>query len=83
MLSDSQMAHLIDMVLVQQQEIVGLKASVLALLQIAQEEGLKDVQTRFQEYGARHIKEANIPGTLELIRALETLSRQLHGKTVN
>ncbi|MBZ5489661.1 MAG: hypothetical protein LAO76_01860 [Acidobacteriia bacterium] len=77
------MADLIDMLVIQQQEIVGLKASVLALLKIAQEAGLEDVHTRFQGYAADQVTQANIPEIVELNKALQTLSRQLRAKSVN
>lgn len=81
MLTDSQMAHLIDMVLLQEQEIVILKASVLALLKIAEEAGLQDVVSRFQAHSAALVSEAKIDGSLALIRALEQISLQLKHKT--
>lgn len=77
MLTDSQMAHLVDMVLLQTQEIVILRASVLALLKIAHEAGIPDVQTRFETYSADLVKRANLEGSVALIQALEQISLRL------
>ena len=50
--TDSQLAGLVQLVLEQQKEIVTLKAGLVALIKIAHESGLEDVETRFQAYSA-------------------------------
>ena len=76
-LTDSQLAGLIQVVLTQQEDIVVLKAGVLALLEIALEAGLPDVETRFQAYSSRHIENTTPESSLAPIRALHQVLLQL------
>src|SRR5437870_452205 len=46
-LTDSQLAGLIQLVLLQQQDILALHCGQVALLRIAHESGVEDVETRF------------------------------------
>jgi len=76
-LTDSQLAGLIQLVLIQQQEIVTWKAGVLALLQIADEAGLQDARSRFQAYSASLIENTIPESSLAPIRALQQVLLQL------
>ena len=62
-LNDSQLAVLVQLVLLQQQEILLLKAGTVALLEIAKEAGIADAETRFQAHSTALIQSSTSAGS--------------------
>lgn len=76
-LNDSQLVGLLQLLLVQQKEIALLKAGTIALLKIAQDEGLKDVESRFQRYSTDLVNDMIPESSLATMHAIEQTICQL------
>jgi hypothetical protein len=76
-LTDSQLVGLMELLLAQQKEIALLKSGTLAMIRIAEEAGLQDVQSRFQRYTSDHIKSAMLDADLAILKQIEQAILQL------